>query len=327
MASPVPATPENIDRAAKLIRSGGLVAFPTETVYGLGANALDAAAVSSIFAAKGRPATNPVIVHVSSPASADELAVVGARARNVMAALWPGPVTLVLPKRDCIPSIVTAGGATVALRMPRHPAALALLEAAGVPIAAPSANRSESLSPTRAEHVAASLGDAVAMILDGGSTDVGLESTVLDLTVTPARILRPGMADIAAIEAALGERLARSDGNQTGSAAKSPGQMLRHYAPRTPLVLVSDLESTTAITNGSLAVLRLDDGVTTTSPPVRMTITLPLDPKAYAARLYDSLHTLDAAGAKHIVIQAPPTGPDWDAIWDRIFRAIQPKDR
>jgi len=327
MASPVPATPSNIARAAELIRSGGLVAFPTETVYGLGANALDSIAVASIFAAKGRPATNPVIVHVASSLSTEELAVVDDHARRIMDALWPGPVTLVLHRRDCIPSIVTAGGSTVALRMPRHPVALALLEAAGVPIAAPSANRSESLSPTRAEHVAASLGDAIAMILDSGPTDVGLESTVLDLTVAPPRILRPGMADIAAIEAALGERLARGGSNEEDGAAKSPGQMLRHYAPRTPLVLVSDLESTIALTEGTFAVLRLDDGTQFKSRKIRESISLPLDPKAYAARLYDALHTLDAAGAECIVLQAPPRTPAWDAIWDRIFRAIQPKGR
>jgi L-threonylcarbamoyladenylate synthase len=320
MASPVPANIETIAEAAGIIRSGGLVAFPTETVYGLGANALDAAAVAAIFAAKGRPATNPVIVHVGDPDDVDALAVVDERARRVMRAFWPGPVTLVLPRRAAIPDIVTAGGPTVAVRMPRHPVALALIRAAGVPIAAPSANRSESLSPTRAEHVAESLGDAVAMILDGGATEVGLESAVLDMTTVPARVLRPGMADIAAIGDVLGERI-ESDANAADhGVARSPGQMLRHYAPRTPLRIEADIAHAARSAEGPVALLaigQLPMGIAN----VAASIALPPDADTYAAGLYDALHTLDSASAAAIIVQAPPDAPEWLAIWDRLRRA------
>lgn len=320
MASPVPANTETIAKAAGIIRSGGLVAFPTETVYGLGANALDASAVASIFAAKGRPATNPVIVHVGDPADVDALAVVDERARRVMRAFWPGPVTLVLPRRATVPDIVTAGGPTVAVRMPRHPVALALIRAAGVPIAAPSANRSESLSPTRAEHVAESLGDAVVLILDGGSTEVGLESAVLDMTTVPARVLRPGMADIAAIGELLGERIENGTGTADPGVARSPGQMLRHYAPRTPLRIESDIASAAREAEGPIALLvigKLPGGIANAAA----SLALPPDADAYAAGLYDALHTLDAASATAIIVQAPPDGPEWLAIWDRLRRA------
>jgi L-threonylcarbamoyladenylate synthase len=323
MASPVPATPENIAKAAGIIRSGGLVAFTTETVYGLGANALDTGAVASIFAAKGRPSSNPVIAHVASPDDAELLAAVDDRARRVMLAFWPGPVTLVLPRRPIVPDIVTAGGPTVALRMPRHPVALALIRAAGVPVAAPSANRSESLSPTRAQHVAESLGDAVAMILDGGLTGVGLESAVLDMTAVPARVLRPGMADIQAIGDLLGERIVTGMDIAADGPARSPGQMPRHYAPRTPLRIVSEIEQAVRSAEGPVALLvlgRVPRGLTN----IAASIALPADADAYAAGLYDALHTLDAASAAGIVVQAPPEGPAWDAIWDRLRRAASP---
>lgn len=319
MASPVPATTENIRKAAELIRSGGLVAFPTETVYGLGANALDEAAVRAIFAAKGRPATNPVIVHVADPEGAEYIAHVDDRARRVMRALWPGPLTLVLPRRPIVPGVVTAGGETVAVRMPRHPVALALLRQSAAPIAAPSANRSESLSPTLAEHVFHSLGDAVSMILDGGPTEVGLESTVLDMTVSPARILRPGMASVARLRDALGEDIIEVAAEETDGIARSPGRMPRHYAPRTPLALTEDLARTAERTSGPFAVLAIGgDPVVQRSIATRA---LPEEPDAYAAGLYAALHELDLAGASTIIVQAPPRTPAWDAIWDRLRRA------
>ncbi len=185
--------PERIARAAEVLRRGGLVAFPTETVYGLGANALDPNAVAGIFHAKGRPANNPVIVHVAE--ARDVLRVVAdwpEIAERLAQRFWPGPLTLVLPKRAGVPDVVTAGGPTVAVRVPAHPVALALLRAVGVPIAAPSANRSTQLSPTRAEHVQRGLDGLIDLILDGGPTTGGLESTVLDVTTTPPRLLRPG---------------------------------------------------------------------------------------------------------------------------------------
>src|SRR5579883_580489 len=233
MANVLTPTEDAIKEAAATIRAGHLVAFPTETVYGLGANALDAEAVRRIFVAKGRPATNPVIVHIADPADLAELTVGHEKASSLIARFWPGPLTIVLPKKPAIPDIVTAGGPTVAIRMPAHPVALSLIRAAGVPIAAPSANRSEQISPTQAAHVLQGLGDDVEIILDGGHTQVGLESTVIDLSAEPARLLRPGMVLPAEIEAILGKRLARDA--EEALIPRSPGQMPRHYAPRTPL--------------------------------------------------------------------------------------------
>jgi L-threonylcarbamoyladenylate synthase len=202
-----PYTPaaDAIAHAAHVLQEGGLVAFPTETVYGLGANALDPAAVAKIFAAKGRPATNPIIVHIATIDEASALA--GAWpdvAQQLADRFWPGPLTLVLPKQAHVPDLVTAGGATVALRMPAHPVALALLRACGFPLAAPSANRSSELSPTLPEHVLRGLADRIDLLLDAGPTSGGLESTVLDLTTQPPRLLRPGLVTIAELEALLG---------------------------------------------------------------------------------------------------------------------------
>ena len=262
--------PESIARAAALIRAGRLVAFPTETVYGLGANALDAAAVERIFAAKGRPRTSPLIVHVDSIEMARGLAARWPDAAETLARrYWPGPLTLVVPKRPQIPDIVTAGLPTVGLRMPAHPAALALIRAAGVPIAAPSANRYTELSPTIAGHVPASLADYV---LDGGPARVGIESTVLSLVDAPA-LLRPGVIPLPEIEALIGPvQVARAPGWEGATGAHpSPGMHPRHYRPVTPLVLLG---------SGDL-------------PPegrgawLRIGLEMPDHPLAYAAALYD----------------------------------------
>ena len=332
MARVLAATPDAIQEAARILRAGGLVAFPTETVYGLGANALDAAAVERIFAAKARPATNPLIVHIASPDDLAQLADVGAQAegtwlamplQTLIARFWPGPLTLVLTKKPAVPDGVTAGGPTVAVRMPRHPVALALIAAAGVPLAAPSANRSEQLSPTRAEHVARSLGDAIDLILDGGPTDVGLESTVLDLTEWPPRLLRPGMVTVAEIEAVLGIALAvapPAPNSEAAESARSPGQMPRHYAPRTPLRVVPDAWAEAAQAAAPVAALAH------TSPPADLpssvyAAVLPAEPHAYAARLYETLHNLDALGVSLILVQAVPETDDWLAVRDRLERA------
>ena len=195
----------SLARAVAALHAGKLVAFPTETVYGLGANALDPDAVRRIFAAKGRPASNPVIVHV---ASIEQVALIASDwpddADRLAAAFWPGPLTLVLPRRPEVPDVVTAGGPTVAVRIPSHPVALRLLAMLGLPVAAPSANRSNHLSPTTARHVFDDLNDRIDLILDGGPTSGGIESTVVDVTIRPARLLRPGLIDPAAIERILG---------------------------------------------------------------------------------------------------------------------------
>lgn len=234
-------TEQNIAEAAAILRAGGLVAFPTETVYGLGADALNAEAVRGIFAAKGRPADNPLIVHVATPEAAEALAEVDARAKALMAAFWPGPLTLLLPKKPGIPPETNAGLPSVALRMPAHPVALRLLAACGVPVAAPSANLSGRPSPTAAAHVLADLAGRVPLILDGGECSVGLESTVLDLTGDAPAIVRPGGVTREALEAVVsGVRVADSVLRplQPGEKAVSPGMMYRHYAPRGQLTLV-----------------------------------------------------------------------------------------
>jgi len=311
-----------LDEAARRIRTGGLVAFPTETVYGLGANALDPDAVARIYVAKGRPATNPLICHVLDAADArHQLAAHWPPAATALAdAFWPGPLTLVLPARQHVPSIITAGTATVAVRVPSHPVARALLEAADRPIAAPSANRSMAISPTSAAHVLASLGDAAELVLDGGSASVGIESTVVDLTGSEAVLLRPGSIGIAALEAVIGPiRLAGAVDDPT-LAARSPGRAVRHYAPATPLRLVERLDATVPGPIGVISRI----GQLDAPPAAAIVRELPADPAGYARHLYATLHELDAAGCREIQLLLPPQTPDWAAIHDRIGRAAAP---
>ncbi len=301
----------DIQRAAALICEGGLVAFPTETVYGLGANALDAKAVDRIYAAKGRPGSSPLIVHVDSVSMARELALDWpAEAEELARAFWPGPLTLVVRKQAVIPDNVTAGLETVGLRQPAHPVALALVRAAGVPIAAPSANRFTELSPTRAEHVRSSLGKAVDMILDGGPTEVGIESTVLSVAEQPPELLRPGMISREQIEALIGPvRL----GRLAGEAHPSPGMHARHYCPRTPLLVVPGGEVPSE-GRGAYVYWR---------KPAAAHRTVKLEPEAaaYAARLYDTLHALDGEGLDWIAVETPPAGADWEGVVDRLKKA------
>ncbi|MGA2182896.1 MAG: L-threonylcarbamoyladenylate synthase [Bryobacteraceae bacterium] len=301
-----------IARAAALLRSGRLVAFPTETVYGLGANALDPAAVERIFEAKGRPATSPLIIHVSSIHLARLIvAEWPVRADLLAHHFWPGPLTLVLKKHANICERVTAGLDTVGIRVPAHPMALALLRAAGVPVAAPSANRFGGLSPTRAEHVRASLGDRVDMILDGGPTQVGIESTVLSIVDEPV-LLRPGMVSREQIEAVIGPvRVART-ASAEGSHA-SPGLHPRHYSPATKLVLLAPGE---ALPSGRGAYMFI-----TTPRPASKAVPMPDDAEKYASALYQTLYELDAEGYEWIAVELPPEGAAWVAIRDRLARA------
>lgn len=230
---------QQIDRAAEFLRNGGTVAFPTETVYGLGANALNAGAVADIFRAKGRPADNPLIVHIAEPAMLGELAVdITFPARRVTEAFWPGPLTVVLPRQPAVSDVVTGGLDTVALRMPDHPVALALIRAAGVPVAAPSANLSGRPSPTMAAHVLEDLAGRIDAVLDAGPCRVGVESTVLDMTVEPPVILRPGGVTREELEGVLGH-VAEADVPDNAAAPRSPGMKYTHYAPHAQMVVVN----------------------------------------------------------------------------------------
>src|SRR5262245_38161177 len=232
-----------IARAAEVLGAGGLVAFPTETVYGLGANALSSDAVSGIFVAKGRPANNPVIVHVASVAQAREIVDDWPATAAILAdRFWPGPLTLVLPRKDRVPDVVTAGRGTVAVRVPTHPVALALIRAAGLPVAAPSANRSSELSPTRAAHVLKGLDGRIDLLLDAGPTPAGIESTVLDVSVSAPRLLRPGPIVVADLERMIGPILRAEATAPPDGPLPSPGMMARHYAPQTPLDLAATRE-------------------------------------------------------------------------------------
>ena len=301
-----------IRRAAELIRAGRLVAFPTETVYGLGANALDPQAVARIFEAKGRPKTSPLIVHVASIDMAQSLALEWPPLAGKLAdAFWPGPLTLVVRKREMIPPIVTAGLDTVGLRMPAHPVAEDLLRESGVPIAAPSANRFTELSPVTAEHVRASMGDRVELILDGGECRVGIESTVLSVAGGKPVLLRPGIVSAADIEAIAGP--VRRAGDPGQGAHASPGQHARHYRPRKPLYLVRNGEQ---LPEGRGAYLWYSSP-RSAEIPIRM----PGQAPRYAARLYGTLHELDHRAIDWIAVERPPDEPAWEAVADRLRRA------
>ncbi|HJV37394.1 MAG TPA: L-threonylcarbamoyladenylate synthase [Geothrix sp.] len=321
-----PADPA-IEEAAALLRAGRLVAFPTETVYGLGADGLDPEAVARIYAAKGRPATNPVILHVADAASAQALVSRWPpEAQKLAERFWPGPLTLVLPASGTVPSIVRAGGPSVALRCPAHPVALALIRATGRPLAAPSANRSQHLSPTLAQHVASSLGEAVDLILDGGPTEAGLESTILDLSSDRPCVLRPGPIPPADLEALVGPVDLWAGAVRAGDRQAAPGMAERHYAPRARLQLVapgSGLHGTLSEilpgTSGFVAYVAL--GTLPPLPPGVRGILLPLDADTVGARLYALLHELDDAGCERIFMERPPEDEAWLAVRDRLRRA------
>ena len=321
-------SPAEIDHAARLLRAGRLVAFPTETVYGLGANALDAQAVARIYAVKGRPATSPLIVHLDSIEMAKSLVAAWPDTADHLAEkFWPGPLTLVLPRSDpatvkqspaaasswTIPLIVTAGLPTVGLRMPAHPIALALIQAAGVPLAAPSANRFTQLSPTTADHVRRSLGSDVDYILDGGPCHVGIESTVLSLAGPQPILLRPGGISRLQIEAVIGPIATATD--PAAGAHPAPGMHPRHYSPRTPLLLV---------TAGKLPEQGHGIYLQHQHPPNRTDVSarqMSHSAADYAAALYQQLHEADAGNYDWIAVDLPPSTPDWEAVLDRLRRA------
>lgn len=333
----LPITDEALAQATTLLRGDQVVAFPTETVYGLGASALSEAAVERIYALKGRPRHNPLIVHVPDLDAARQLSSHWPELATQLAQrFWPGPLTLVVPRGGAIPGLVSAGRPTVALRVPAHPAALRLLRACGLPLAAPSANRSEQVSPTTAEHVRRGLPE-VPLILDGGPCRLGIESTVVDVTTSPPRLLRPGalglrllrevLPDLATLPAAPAE---------PGEALAAPGMMARHYAPRATVVLLRP-PGPGAGPGPGIAQLRglpapwglLSYGEVPQPLAAGCAIVerLPGDPAGYAADLYAALHRLDDAGVASILVVEPPDGdPDdgWHAIRDRLRRAATP---
>jgi len=317
MVKIVTITDTSIAEAASVIKRGGLLGLPTETVYGLAANALDGRAVARIFEAKGRPAFNPLIIHVANKAAAEKLATFNAAAHAVTDALWPGPLTIILPRRadSGISELATAGLPTIAIRCPAHAGARAVIEAAGVPVAAPSANASGTLSPTTAQHVAASLGDTLDMILAAGACPVGLESTVLDLSGDVPVILRPGAVTPDDIARILGEAPAVDDGQH--DAPKSPGQLLRHYAPKTPVRLnAKDLREGEALLAFGPTMLgrHLPDSA-------KRNLSDGSDLHEAAANLFGYLHALDAGTHTGIAVMPVPDTGLGLAINDRLRRA------
>lgn len=336
-ADPSAPDPTVVAEAARVLRAGGLVAIPTETVYGLAANALDAPAVERIFAAKGRPSFNPLIAHVPDADAARALVAAWPEAAaRLAAACWPGPLTLVLPKRPgLVPDAVTAGLPAVAVRVPAHPVALAVLRAAGVPLAAPSANRYTELSPTRAEHVVRALGDRVDLVVDGGPTGVGIESTVVDLTGPaagdgPARLLRPGTLSADRLAALLGAPLLPAPPAAAANAPRlAPGMVERHYAPRAAVWPFARSEADAVARRLAAArsarPLRAGALLLSVPPPpgVDHPVTMSPDPTEYARALYAALHALDDADCEVVLVEQPPDQPGWAGVRDRLARASQ----
>ena len=317
-----------VKRAAELLRAGEVVALPTETVYGLAANAFDEKAVAKIFQIKGRPANNPIIVHVAG----NEMAKLCAEnfpplAGKLSKSFWPGPLTLVLPRAEKIPDNVTAGGETVGIRWPGHPFIQAVIRECGFPLAAPSANLSNRVSPTNAEHVRAQLAGKISLIVDGGQSQVGIESTVLDLTVSPPKILRPGMIHAESLAAVCGEVASDKWRVTSNEKLRSPGLLEKHYSPKAKLLVLNwqddaELKSQLVTCHSSLvtrfivAHTKIPSGENFADVSV-----MPHDAEAFARALYAELHRCDAAGARLIIVEAPPDLPEWSGIADRLRRA------
>ena len=317
-----------VQRAAHLLRVGEVVALPTETVYGLAANARDEKAIAKIFQIKGRPANNPIIVHVADVEMAKRcVADWPAAAEKLAKAFWPGPLTLVVPRAKEIPDGVTAGGATVGVRWPGHPLIQAVIRECAFPLAAPSANLSGRISPTNAGHVRKELGDKISLIIDGGQAQVGIESTVLDLTESPPAILRPGVIHAESLAAVVGQVQNLKGGAQIGTLLRSPGLLKKHYAPRAGLWVLkwkdgADLKSQLTARQVSPALCHV---IAHTQIPSDVGLAnvcvIPHDAEAFARAIYGELHRSDEAGAKWIVVEAPPDSPEWSAVADRLQRA------
>lgn len=316
-----------VRRAVELLRDGQVVALPTETVYGLAANALDEKAVEKIFKIKGRPSHNPLIVHVAGLEMAKHCVnAFSPLAEQLARSFWPGPLTLVLPRAKVIPDIVTAGGGTVGIRWPSHPLIQAVIRECDFPLAAPSANLSDQISPTNAAHVYKQLHGKIPVIVDGGHSAVGIESSVLDLTVSPPQILRPGMIHAESLAAA-GFPIASSRLPDETGPLKSPGQLKKHYAPKATLLVLNwkdDAELRLKIQNLKLNIQACHVIAYAHIPSpdqfARVCV-IPHDAEAFARAIYAELHYCDEAGAETIIVEAPPDTPEWTGIADRLRRA------
>lgn len=321
MVRVVRATQVEIETAVQALRNGELVAFPTETVYGLGANAQNPAAVRRIFEAKGRPANHPVIVHLDSPRYLHRwVREVPEGAIKLAEAFWPGPLTMVMPRAAHVHDVVTGGQDTIAIRVPAHPMAQQLLTAFGGGIAAPSANRYGRLSPTRAEHVREELGDSVRLVLDGGECQLGLESTIVAFEGSTVRLLRPGSVTAGQIRAVVGE-LAIGAAHES---PRVPGTTPGHYAPATPMIIVPAGEidaQADAASGGGKRIAVLAQRLPLRSHKYVTWINAGRRPESYGRDLYSNLRTLDRAGCQRILVQEVPEGERWDAIRDRLRRA------
>ena len=318
----VRATQVEIETAVQALRDGELVAFPTETVYGLGANAQNPAAVQKIFAVKGRPPQHPVIVHLDSPRYLHRwVREVPETATRLAEAFWPGPLTMVMPRAPSVHDVITGGQDTIAVRVPAHPMAQQLLTAFGGGIAAPSANRFARLSPTRAEHVREELGDAVRVILDGGECQIGLESTIVSFEGAGVRLLRPGSITARQIRELVGELL---EGVDHPAVPRVPGSAPTHYAPSTPMTIVPAGEidaQADAQSSGGRRVAVLAQRLPLRAHKYVTWINAGRRAEGYARDLYTNLRTLDKAGCIRILVQDVPEGEAWDAIRDRLRRA------
>ena len=313
------ATPSGIDRAVHALAAGELIGLPTETVYGLAADASNPEAVARIFSAKGRPTDHPVIVHVAADNDLSAWAAeVNEDARRLMAAFWPGPLTLIFPRAPGVLDLVTGGQSTVGIRCPSHPVAQALLKAWQGGVAAPSANRFGRISPTTAEHVRAEFPEQIALVLEGGPCEVGIESTIVDVSGGEPVVLRPGKVSRQALEAVLGKPVRlRESVSQT---PRVSGALAAHYAPRTPLRLLSAEDVKPALEGARRD--GVSAGVWAFQPIADAAVErAPAEPDAYAQALYATLRRLDAAGHEVLLLEAPPRTPEWAAIWDRLGRA------
>jgi len=314
-----------VRRTVELLAAGEVVALPTETVYGLAANAFNAEAVAKIYSIKGRPSHNPIIVHVANlPMAKRCVAEWPMSAEKLANSFWPGPLTMVLPRAKNIPDIVTAGGETVGVRWPAHPFIQFVIRECGFPLAAPSANLSNAISPTSATHVRKQLDGKLRLIVDGGASHVGIESTVIDLSTKQPRVLRPGMIHAESLAAATGERVLSENAGDESSTLRSPGMLRKHYSPKAKLLMLewkSDGELKSHISHHTLRTHIIAHTNVPSAEGFAGVSVMPRDAAAFARAIYAELHRCDEAGADVIVVEALPNQPEWRGIADRLTRA------